>query len=111
MSRASVLTSLVHFDVPLADLRAALVTFEWDSESIVVLKRDHVVAVLDRYQTGEIDALDVEVRANLVEGRDDINFDADHASAIEAAIYDLGNPVLQGPLQSVAPRVLATLKA
>jgi hypothetical protein len=54
---------------------------------------------------GEVQDADVEEWANMVEGRDDVDFEP----MTNAAIFDLANPVLQGPLTEVATALLARL--
>ena len=109
MSRQSTLNSLIHFDIPLADLRAEVAAIGWGCEPAVVLRRQHIKAVLQRFVTGEIDAATVEAWANLIEGRDDIQFDPEHEDVVLDAIHDLANPVLQGRLEDIASEILASL--
>ncbi|PIT05709.1 hypothetical protein TSA1_36995 [Bradyrhizobium nitroreducens] len=110
MSRESVLSSLIQFDVPVAQLKAELGTLTWDCAPVVTLLRSHIAAVLDRYSRGEIDAPTVEDWANLVECREDIGFEAGFEELIDAAIFDLANPILNGELSAVAPVILARLR-
>lgn len=77
MDRASILTSLIELSLPLPELKAAVRTlsWDWDGDPVVTLKREHVAALLRRYQSGEIDESEVEAWANLIECREDIGFD------------------------------------
>ncbi len=112
MSRESILSSLIHFDASIPHLRSELgsLTWDWDSDSVVTLARRDIVAVLERFSTGEIDATTVEDWANLVECREDIGFEAGYEDLIHAAIHDLANPVLSGELRVLAPGILAGLR-
>jgi hypothetical protein len=110
MSRLAVLSSLIQFDAPLADLRSAPAALDWDSDPVAVLTRRNIVSVLQRFATGEIDADAVEAWANLVECREDIQFEPQHERAVADAIHDLANPILQGRLQAIAADVLARLQ-
>jgi len=109
MSRQSVLSSLVRFDAPLVDLKAALALFSWDAGPVITLTRRDIAVVLERFTSREIDAATVKEWANLVECREDIRFEPEHETAIAAAIHDLANPDLQGRLVDTAPDLLGSL--
>ncbi|GMO37890.1 hypothetical protein TM233_54540 [Bradyrhizobium sp. TM233] len=51
MSRESILSSLVEFDAPVQQLKAALGTLTWDCAPVVTLMRSHISAVLERYSS------------------------------------------------------------
>ncbi|MEO9340285.1 hypothetical protein ABFT80_22900 [Mesorhizobium sp. SB112] len=110
MDRSATLTSLIRFDAPLADLEARLQALSWDSSPVVTLQREHIIAVLQRFLSGELDAGAVETWANLVEGREDIRDEPGREEVTLAAIHDLANPVLQGRLEDIASEVLANLR-
>lgn len=110
MSREVILSSLIRFDAPIPKLRAGLGSLTWDSDPVVTLARRDIVAVLERFSTGEIDALTVEDWANLVECREDIGFESGYEDVIHAAIHDLANPLLSGELRVLAPGILAGLR-
>jgi len=97
MDRQAVLTALIEFTLPLAELETRLARCGWDEDPAAALSRAHVVAVLERFAAGELDAAAVETWANLVENREDISFESGHEAALLEAIHDLANPVLQGP--------------
>ncbi|MBO0751273.1 MAG: hypothetical protein J2P53_04135, partial [Bradyrhizobiaceae bacterium] len=92
------LASLIRFDAPLADIEAGLATLGWGSKPVVTLTREHIKHILQRFASGEIDAATVEAWANLVEGRDDIQFEHGHEQVVADVVFDLANPVLQGKL-------------
>lgn len=110
MSREAILSSLISFDAPITKLRDELGTLTWDSDPVVTLTRRDIVAVLERFSTGAIDALTVEDWANLVECREDIDFEVGYGDVIHAAIHDLANPLLSGELRILAPGILAGLR-
>ena len=110
MSREAILSSLISFDAPISKLTTELSALTWDSEPVVTLARHDIVAVLERFSSGEIDALTVEEWANLVECREDIDFEPGHTDVIQAAIHDLANPLLSGELRELAPGILAGLR-
>jgi len=107
MARIDALNSLISFDLPLDALSDALQAFTWDWSELPLAHLDGgaVLAVLRRWTRGEITDGDVEAWANLLEGREDVAFDA----AAATAIFDLANPELQGSLATVAPVLMARL--
>lgn len=107
MTREEAVQSLVRLDRPLEDVRASLGDFEWDWEGPPVARLNGlaVASVLERYAAGQLTGDEVETWANLLEGREDVEFDP---KATEA-IFDLANPELQGPLTKVAPALLKRL--
>jgi hypothetical protein len=108
--RKEALSSLIHFDAPLESIDARLAAAAWGDEPVITLMREHIAAVLQRFVSGSIDAAAVESWANLVEGRDDIQFEPGHEQIISDAIHDLANPVLQGGTQEIAAGLLANLR-
>jgi hypothetical protein len=110
MTRQAVLSSLIEFDAPLADLKAALALFSWDADSVCTLTRRHIAAVLERLASREIDAADVEEWADMLECREDIRFEPGHEEMVSKTIFDLANPDLSGPVVATAPAMLANLR-
>lgn len=112
MSRPQTITSLVEFTIPLDELRRALaeLAWDWDGPPVAILKPAHIAAVLKRYKRGELTARDVEDWANLVECREDIDFDASRAGDIADAIFDIANPEMQGRLNDIVDDLLAQLE-
>ena len=110
MTREEAVRALVQFDRPLEALRTCLAGFpyDWDGPRLATLQRDDVSKVLTRWQAGDLTDEEVGEWAALVEMRDDV----DQADAeVEDAIFNMANPVLQGPLQNVAPGLMQRLKA
>lgn len=107
MTREETIQSLVRLAHPLDALRASLGAFEWDWKGppLARLSGREVASVLQRYVDGEVTGYEVETWANLLEGRDDVEFQPEAAEAI----FDLANPELQGPLTEVAPALLSRL--
>lgn len=97
--RSDIVNSLIQLSMPLSVLNEKLSSFPWDYDGdIVILKWHHCVSVLERYLRGELDKQQVETWANLIEGRDDIDFDISKEERIRECIYELANPVLTKPL-------------
>lgn len=71
-------------------MHAILAEFEWDSEQeLVQLESRHVILVLKRYVAGEILSEEVEAWANLIEGRDDVDYEE-----VKEVLHILANPVI-----------------
>ncbi|HEV2675477.1 MAG TPA: hypothetical protein VGV37_13115 [Aliidongia sp.] len=109
MSRQEILISLVQLDASVAVLKTALATFGWDSDPLATLTRSDLISVLQRFSDGELDCSTVEAWANLIEGREDIQFEPGHEETVANAVHDLANPQLQGQLQAMTPMVLDRL--
>ena len=109
MDRQAALASLLCFDRPLNEIEALRGLLGWGEEPLVTPDKEDIASVLGRYLAGEIDAATVEEWANLIEGRDDIEFASPDEEIIIQAIHDLANPMLQGSLVDIAPDVLAAL--
>ncbi len=111
MNRHAVLSSLIQFNEPVTRLKVALESLPWDVDHpIITLTKDNVTAILHRFTAGEFDAGVLEEWANLVEGREDIQFEPEHAEAISDAIFRLANPALCGPVMIKAPDILSKLR-
>ena len=96
--RRTLLRLLIQFGGPLPKIKEQLALFEWDSEELVVLKRSDIVGLLQKFLAGNLTAVEVEEWANLIEGRDDIGFEAVSGIGIWDIIYELANPTLRGEL-------------
>lgn len=109
MDRRAIMASLVRFDLPLPELEAAVAALDWDAVPLVSLRRGDIVGVLRQYSAGLLQAGEVERWANLIECRDDIEFEPHHEPAVVDAIFDLANPELQGALADIYVDVLARI--
>ena len=97
--RQSVLQALVTFSQPLEFLIKELSQFEWDYEGEpVIIEPLHVVSILNRFLSGHLNAKQVEQWANLIECREDIDYEASNRKQLEQVIYEFANPELEGPL-------------
>ena len=107
MTREEAVQVLVRFDQPVDVLRASLTAFNWDwvGPPLARLTCQAVESALHRYQRGELTGDEVEAWADLLEGRDDIEFEPMAAQAI----FELANPELHGPLPDIVPALLARL--
>jgi hypothetical protein len=112
VTRQEAVKSLVLFDRSLDLLREGVAAFpyDWSGPPLAILRREHLTAVLARWQSGQLTASDVEEWANLVEVRDDLDHDPADPMVAEA-VFDLANPLLQGTLTDVAPALIKALNA
>jgi hypothetical protein len=110
MDRQTILSLLIRFDAPVADLKAALATLSWDSGPVITLTRQNIAAVLQRFASREIDAASMEEWANLVECREDICFESCHEEVVANTIHALANPELTGRLTAATPDLMSGLR-
>jgi hypothetical protein len=96
LNRTEILSELVTFSKPLGFLSHGLSQLEWDYEEMpVVMMSTHLLKVLDRFVRGELNAQEIESWANLVEGREDLEFSEE---ILGEFVYELANPELEGEL-------------
>lgn len=111
MDRFEVLRNLVAFSKPVNVLSSDLSNFDWDfdGDPLIVTASD-MKLVLNRFLAGERTAEELEAWANLIEGREDLEFEDQQNEAIENVVYCLANPVLQGAITPESCKeLLATL--
>ena len=85
--------------VPHFDGLTQLNSFNWDSDSeLVILEKHHIANVLQRYLDSELSESDVENWANALESRKDIGYETNLAETLDEAIFELANSVLTRPL-------------
>lgn len=105
--RSELVRLLVLGRFPIEPLREELARYPWDAEEpLVLLQRAHIVAILQRYQAGELSAAQVDTWANAVELRDDIGFPEQDSSDLQHLIFVLANPAVNGDLSSESARKL-----
>jgi hypothetical protein len=93
--RLALVDSLLAMTMPLAEVMRQLAAMSWDYEGVgVPLTKQHLSNVLGRYLRGEISEADIEMWANQVEGRDDVQIDPSYEPDIKDVLHELANPVL-----------------
>lgn len=104
--RIAAVTSLLEFSEPLEQLAERMSEFDWDcTGQPVVLMPEHVVEVLERFLSDQIPASIVERWANLVEGRDDVDFQY-RDGLMSVVVHELANPTLTLPLDRARAALL-----
>ena len=91
-----ILLDLIHFKNNIDTLRNMLSQIGFDSETeLVSMSRDNIVEILQRSLDKKISFLELEEWANLIECREDIDFEDEKTQEM---IFKLANPYLYGKL-------------
>ena len=105
--RLALVRDLLAMTLPLINIISQLSSMGWDYEGDgVLLTKEHLVNVLQRYMCGEVSEADIELWANYVEGRDDVQIMLDSNSTIEDILFELANPLLTQQLDIVRAKQL-----
>jgi hypothetical protein len=109
MDRVAALAALIAFDRPLGALQSTLdaLPLENAPAPLAVVRRKDIESVIRRFLARALSEADVEIWAELVECRDDVEFEPRHEEAVADALYDLANP--ESRFEDVANDVLARL--
>ena len=95
-NKTSILLDLVHFKNNIDTLKNMLFQIGFDSETeLVSMSRDDIVKILQRSLDKKISFLEIEEWANLIECREDIDFEDEKTQEM---IFKLANPYLYGEL-------------
>jgi hypothetical protein len=93
------LNALVNLNQPLSTILPILKTFPWDSnQTIITLKKEHLIHILNQYLNHSLSAIDLENWANAIECREDITYETEGEGFINDIIFDLANPILNAPI-------------
>ncbi len=96
MNRTATLEALVNVSMPISEAVALLRAFSWDSESeLVHLSPEHFSRALSLFKQGTLSAAEVEIWANALECRDDVDVSTSLAREL---LFELANPLLTQPL-------------
>ena len=72
--------------------------FECDDADALEFRAHHAEGVLMRYIAGELRERDLEEWATLIEGREDVRYEAGAADALSALVVALAHPTVAGPM-------------
>lgn len=109
-ARICLLEDLLAARTPLAPIAAGLARITWDSAPLVVLQRQHIIAILERYLARDLGADTVREWAELVELSDDIEFEGGHDEVAQEALFTLATPETEGELDAqLAASLIASL--
>lgn len=107
MNRFDVLRDLVAFSKPTSVLVDSLSKFDWDYEAQpLIVTASQIREVLKRFLAGEYSAQELEGWANLIECREDLEFEEKKREGIANVIYCLANPVLEGEITADSCKAL-----
>ncbi len=96
MDRFLILKDLVAFSKPIDELSSMLSQLDWDYEGQpFIVDASEIKSALKRFLAGGCTAQELEDWANLIECREDLEFEEQKFEAIENVIDCLANPVLQ----------------
>ena len=97
--RQQLLQALLTFSKSLNLIAQELAQLEWDYEGEPVLVEPlHIVSILNRFLSNQLNAKQVEEWANMIECREDLDYESENQKQLEQVIYELANPELEGPL-------------
>lgn len=110
--RKIVLERLIRDPNAIAEIRDKLTNFKWDTDRpIVTLKMEDIISVMQKYICGSISDTKVENWANIIEGRDDIEYEIINEDDIRELIFFLANPTLTENLNiPLAQQIVARYK-
>jgi len=92
MKREELLSKLIRMDASIEFLNLELAKFGWDSEKdLVILKKHHILEILNKFLRGEIKQQDIANWAEAIECREDIGFETNYKKLISEIIFDLAN--------------------
>ena len=111
MDRAATIAALIAFDRPLPALAAIVDALPAGgavgAASLAILRRDDIAAIVRRHLAGEIAGDALAAWAEMVECREEIDFEPRHEEVVADALYDLADP--DAPLAERVSDILARL--
>jgi len=98
--RAEILKELVRFESPSEPLLRELQTFGWDwsGAPLVVLGKEDLLRIIDRFLTGKITAAKLQEWAENLEVREDVAFDEKSAELLNDIFFRIATPMINEPL-------------
>ena len=108
--RTTLVIELIQNPHTVNDTTDELATYGWycDGYLAIVSKQD-VLAVLKRFEAGELAATEVQVWANSIGGRPDIGFEFGADGVVEESLYWLANPDVNWPIDTELCHRIVTL--
>src|SRR6059058_1573276 len=94
--RAEILQDLVRYEKPTEPLLNELKTFGWDwtGEPLVILRKDDIIRMIDRFLSAEITAAQLQEWAENLECREDVAFDPAGKELIDDMFFRLATPFI-----------------
>ena len=95
--RITILNDLIGLKGELGDLKSELSQYTWDSEAaLLTISKSSFIDVMHRYLNDELSDLELEDWANVIECREDIDFESE---LIRDYIFELANPSINGKIE------------
>ena len=105
MNRQQVLQQIIAFGEQREAAVTALAQFGWDpSFEVISVDSQALIVVLTKYMSGAITADDLELWANFIECRDELDY-----SAIDGYVYALADPELMGGISPTTVKKMLTV--
>ena len=107
MERLNVLRNLITFSQSISILADNLSKLDWDYDGPpLIVSAEQVQEVLERFLAGRFSAQELEDWANLIEGREDLEFEEIKHNEIADVIHCLANPELEGRITTDSCKAL-----
>ena len=102
-NRSKVLDDLLNLKRPLLEIQKDLAQLEWDSnDKICVFDEKKLANILNEYINNNISEQNLELWANMIECREDIQIDKRQEKLIKHIIFTLANPYLEGEISKLS---------
>ncbi|MCW3104295.1 MAG: hypothetical protein JWO09_2735 [Bacteroidetes bacterium] len=107
--RKDVLKDIIAYNGNLDNLKKELSNYEWDvKEPILIVSRSDVSNTINKYIDNLISFKDLENWANIIEFRDDVDFESEQ---VKNAVIDMANPEINGALNDAKLKeIISALK-
>lgn len=97
-NRKDILLELINYNGNITQLQKELSFYEWDiDEPLLTVSKIDVDNLFDKFIRGDINVIDLEEWANIIECREDLSFEEEELKEI---IHEIANPVLFHELNS-----------
>jgi hypothetical protein len=97
--KSKVLNDLLNLKRPLLEIQEDLAQLNWDSnDKVCVLDGRKLENILNAYINNNVSNQDLELWANMVECREDIQIDERQKNLIKHIIFAMANPYLEGEI-------------
>lgn len=85
------LINLIEFSEDISIIQNKIQKINWDNDIKVILKKEHILNILKRFQKKEISFNDIILWSNLIESREDIYYEKKNRDLILDTIFLISN--------------------
>jgi len=96
--RKRLVKSLIEYEGDINDIIAQLSKYEFDSEPLVTLTRQNIIKVIEHFLKGAISTIEIEIWADAVEMRDDIEYEQNYEKVIADILFKLSEQEINEPI-------------